>query len=148
MRSVQEPTEDWRAAVEPLEAADSGITIFVRDLAINTLIGVYEHERQGLQVLMLDLDIVLGANRGGQTDSLVDTVDYADVVKDLRTQLAGTGYSLLERLAEFAAERILNKFHASSVTVQIAKVGVLPGVRTVGVRITRSAAPVPVPTQK
>ena len=148
MRSAQQPIESWRASIEPLAATDSGVTIFVRDLAVNALVGVYEHERQAPQMLMLDLDIELGANRGGQTDTLVDTLDYADVVSDLRSHLAETSYSLLERLAEFAADRILNRFHASSVTVQIAKIGVLPGVRAVGVRIKRSSVPVPAPAKK
>ena len=120
------------------EDAFSGITVLIRDLSVQTVIGVPEDERRRPQSLLMDLDIELDANPAGKTDELVDTVDYAEVVADIRDCLAGKSYFLLERLAEFVAGRILEKFGAREVSVNVAKVGILQGVGRVGVKIRRS----------
>lgn len=123
------------------EHAQAGTTVFIRDLSVSTLIGVHEHERRGPRSLLMDLDIELHASRAGQTDRLSDTVDYAAVVDDVRRCLADKSYFLLERLAEFVAERILEDFDAKRVVVHVAKAGVLEDVGLVGVRIERRAGP-------
>lgn len=135
--AVDEVQRTDYTAITPLLSAGAGVMVFIRDLAVTTLIGVYDHERRAPQPLMMDLDIELGANRGGKSDDLADTVDYAEVVDDIRACLAGTKYYLLERVAELVAERIIARFGARRVVVQIAKVGVLQDVRMVGVRIER-----------
>ena len=125
---------------EEAEDALSGITVLIRDLSVQTLIGVPEHERRQPQSILMDLDIELDANPAGETDDLGDTIDYAEVVSDIRECLAGKRYFLLERLAEFVAGRILEKFGARAVSVKVAKVGILQGVGLVGVKIRRSRA--------
>jgi dihydroneopterin aldolase len=86
----------------------------------------------------MDLDIELDANAAAQSDDIADTIDYAAVVADLRQCLAGKSYFLLERLAEYVAARILERFGARRVTVRVAKIAILEGVGRVGVTITRA----------
>lgn len=124
---------------EPAEGAHAGTIVFIRDLSLSTLIGVHEHERRRPRALLMDLDIELHASRAGETDHLADTIDYAAVVDDIRRCLADKSYFLLERLAEFVADRILEEFNAKRVVVQVAKAGVLRDVGLVGVRIERRA---------
>jgi dihydroneopterin aldolase len=133
------PELEYREA-DRAEDPLSGITVFIRDLSVQTVIGVPDDERRQPQSLLMDLDIELDANHAAQTDHLADTVDYAAVVDDIRDCLAGKNYFLLERLAEFVAARILDVFGARRVSVQVAKVGILKDVRLVGVKVTRSRA--------
>lgn len=137
-----------RPTLELAQDAAGATTVFIRDLAVTSLIGVHEHERRKPRTLLMDLDIELHASCAGRTDRLGDTIDYAAVVDDIRRCLAQKRYFLLERLAEFVAERILERFGAKRVAVQVAKARILRGVGLVGVRIERRApAPrlVPVP---
>ena len=127
-------------AAEPEEADAQPVTVLVRGLAAGTVIGVHAHERRRRQIVVMDLDIELAACRAGASDRLADTVDYAAVAEDLRRCLAQKSYLLLERLAQFVAERILARFGARRVVVQVFKHGVLPDVQGVGVRIERRAA--------
>jgi dihydroneopterin aldolase len=124
----------------PREESPTGITIFVRGLSIATVIGVPALERARPQTLLMDLEIELGPSRAGPSDRLADTVDYAAVVEDLRECLAQKRYFLLERLAEFVAERILARYGAVRVGVRIAKVGILKDVGSVGVSLERRRA--------
>lgn len=70
--------------VDSAEEAFSGITILIRDLSVRTLIGVHGHERRQPQLILMDLGIELDANPAGDTDHLVDTVDCAEAMSDVR----------------------------------------------------------------
>jgi dihydroneopterin aldolase len=113
-------------------------TVFIRDMKVETLVGAFEHERTKLTELVMDIDIEM-ASHAGKSDALGDTIDYGAVVADVRRCLATKRYFLLERLSEFVASRILEKFGASRVSVSVAKQGIIEGVGRVGVLIERSA---------
>ncbi len=127
-----------RALPEALRPAP--VTIFVRELAVRTVIGVHEHERIAPRTLYVDVDIELRSNPGGRSDDLRDTVDYAAVVDLVRASLEDRRYFLLESASELVAQRILEAFGAARVRVRVAKEGVLEGVGRVGVEVSREAA--------
>ncbi|MBB5019503.1 dihydroneopterin aldolase [Chitinivorax tropicus] len=111
--------------------------IFVHEVRIDTLIGVYEWERQAPQTLQLDLEIGLPQTVACQTDNINDTIDYGKVVERLRQTLAEQHFLLLEALAEHIAQLILSEFGAPWVRISVAKIGLLRGVKRVGVCIER-----------
>ena len=76
----------------------------------------------------------------GASDDIGDTIDYAVVVKRLRSELASRHFKLLEKLAEYIAALLLDDFGAPWVRVSIAKIGVMRDVRRVGVIIERGEA--------
>ena len=124
--------------------------IFVDDLRISTWIGIYPREKALPQTIEMSLQIGIDSTTtAGNSDDIRDTVDYAVVVQRLRDALANAHFNLLEKLAEFTANLILQDFQACWVRVSIAKLGMIPGVRRVGVIIERRAkteSPNPSPT--
>ena len=104
----------------------------------DTLIGVYDWEREQQQTLILDLDIGTAA-RSGASDSIDDTIHYGDVCDAVRQSLSNQTFLLLEALAEYVAELLIQDFGALWVRVRVVKPGILPNVREVGVEIERSA---------
>jgi dihydroneopterin aldolase len=112
--------------------------IFIRDLRVTTLIGVYTWEKQVPQTLQLDLDIALPDNKACASDNLNDTVDYADVAQHIQTVLNDGHFSLLETLAEHIANIILNDFNAPWVRVNIAKLQAIRNCKMVGICIQRT----------
>ena len=111
--------------------------IFLRGMKADTLIGVYDWERERLQTLVLDLDI--GIPKGsGAGDFIGDTVHYGEVCETVRQSLRRQDFRLLETLAEHTAALILNDFGALWVRVRIVKPGILPDVAEVGIEIERS----------
>ena len=114
-------------------------TIFIHDLRVETRVGVYAWERELAQTIRVDLDIGLPSSRPFETGKLEDAIDYAAVVTRLRAFAADHPYALLERFAEAMASIVLDEFGAQSVKLRVAKLGVLPGVREIGVAIERDA---------
>ncbi len=113
--------------------------IFLRELRVEALIGVYEWEKHVPQTLQLDLEIALPSSRACQTDDINDALDYAQVVQHLQTVLSEGHFSLLETLAEHIAQIILKDFNAPWVKVSVAKLQAIRNCRMVGVSIERGS---------
>jgi dihydroneopterin aldolase len=111
--------------------------IFLRELKIDTLIGVYEWEKRVPQTLQIDLEIALPSSLACQTDNIDDALNYADIVRHLQSVLASRHFNLLEALAEHIAAIILNDFHAPWVKVSVAKLQAIRGSKMVGIAIER-----------
>ncbi|MBA4143891.1 MAG: dihydroneopterin aldolase [Nitrosospira sp.] len=111
--------------------------IFLQELKIKTLIGVYPWELSTAQTIQLDLEIALPTSRACQTDKLDDALDYALIVQRIHETLAQKHFSLLEALAEHIAQLILGEFSSPWVKVSVAKLSAIRGVKKVGVCIER-----------
>ncbi len=112
--------------------------IFVRDIRLETLIGAYEFERRQPRTLQVNIEIGRRALLACKTDRLSDTIDYSAVVASVRDLFASHAFHLLEPLAETLADRMLARFDAHWISVEISKTGIVPNARDVGVRIERS----------
>ncbi len=114
--------------------------IYIRDLKIDCVIGVYEWERRVKQTVILDLDLGADIRRAAQTDHIDDTVNYKAVAKRLMAYIGASEFQLVETLAERAAEILLQEFNLPWVRVRVNKKGALRGATDVGVIIERSRA--------
>ena len=72
--------------------------IFIDDLRISTLIGIYPREKAMPQTVEMSLQIGTSTANAGSSDDLGDTIDYAAVVDRLRRELAAQHFNLLEKL--------------------------------------------------
>ena len=111
--------------------------IFLRELKVDTLIGVYEWEERVPQTLQIDLEIALPDSHACQSDNIEDALDYTDIVRDIQSALASRHFNLLETLAETIAQILLKDFKAPWVKVSVAKLNAIRGSRMVGVSIER-----------
>jgi dihydroneopterin aldolase len=93
------------------------------------------------QTVEMSLHIGTSTARAGASDDIDDTISYALVVDRLRAELAVRQFNLLEKLAEYVAALVLDDFGAVWVRVSIAKLGMIAGVKRVGVIIERGANP-------
>lgn len=113
-------------------------TLFLRDVKFDVVIGLYEWERVSAQTILLDIDIRLPTRCACTTDNVADTIDYGQLVKRLEEALAETRFTLVEALAQFTADIILNEFGAPWTRVSVTKLGLLANVRRLGVTIERT----------
>jgi dihydroneopterin aldolase len=113
--------------------------IFLQDVKVQTVLGVPEWERMKPQTVVLDIELAMPHNRSCRSDDIEDTIDYGEIVERMRQLLAENSFRLVEALAENVAQMIMGEFGAPWVKVRVAKPGILPGVRQLGVVIERGS---------
>ena len=74
--------------------------IFIENLNVQTVIGIYDWEREIKQSVSLDLEMEFDIKRAAQTDSIEDTLDYKAVCKRLILFIEDSDFQLVEALAE------------------------------------------------
>jgi len=111
--------------------------ILVRDLRIEASIGIHKRERHAKQTLSIDLDIGLPGDAVFRTDKVADTIDYEQVTLKIAALAASGHWRLDETLAERIARLLLGDFGSPWVKVSVAKIGILPNAKFVGVTIER-----------
>ena len=111
--------------------------LYISQLRVETVIGVYEWERHIRQVVLLDLEMATDVARAAATDNIADALNYKAVAKRVAAFVEGTRFQLVETLAERVAERVLDEFGVPWVRLRVCKEGALRGVKEVGVLIER-----------
>ena len=111
--------------------------VYIRDLRIETVIGIYDWERKIRQTVSLDLEMGTDIRRAGQTDSIEDTLDYKSVAKRLIQYVGDSEFQLVETLAERISEIVLNEFNVPWMKLRLSKPGAVTGSQDVGVIIER-----------
>ncbi|MFT5448755.1 MAG: dihydroneopterin aldolase [Gammaproteobacteria bacterium] len=112
-------------------------TIFIRELTVETVIGIYDWEREIKQPVVFDLDMACDVARAAASDSVDDALNYKAVCKRVIAFVEGSEFQLVETLAERVAELIINEFEVPWLRVQVNKRGALRGAKDVGVIIER-----------
>ena len=113
--------------------------IYLKDLRIDTVIGIYEWERRVKQTLTFDIEIAADTGKAVQSDRIEDTVSYEAVAKRLTGYVSASEFELLEALGEGVARILLDEFNASWCRLRINKHGAVRGVRDVGVIMERGS---------
>lgn len=111
--------------------------IFLRDLRISALIGIFDWERRVKQTISLDLEMATDIRKAAATDAIDDTLNYKEVAKRLIAFVEASEFQLVETLAERVAEIILAEFNVPWVRLTLNKTGAVRGARDVGVIIER-----------
>lgn len=112
--------------------------LFLRELEIQAVIGIWEWERRITQKVSIDLEMAADARAASSADRIEDTLNYRDVAKRLIEFVGGTQFELVESLAEAVARVIVEEFNVSWTRVSVAKPGAIEGSRTVGITIERT----------
>ena len=115
--------------------------IFLHDLKVETVIGIWEWERKIRQTVSIDLDMAADIRKAATTDSVDDTLNYKSVAKRVQAFVGESSFQLVETLAEKIAAVILDEFEVSWVRVRVNKPGAIRGARDVGVQIERGSRP-------
>lgn len=116
-------------------------TILIKNLRVDTVIGVYDHEKDAPQALRLDLELRLDAGRAARSDALADTVDYDEVCAAVREFGRRQRHELLERFTHELAGELMRRFPLRSLSLTAWKsvAGLLPAEIAVRVDIDRAA---------
>lgn len=115
-------------------------TIFLYQLKVETIIGIWEWERKIRQTVSIDLEMGADIRRAAQDDAVESTLDYKAVAKRVQQFVGESEYQLVETLAEKIAELVLREFEVPWVRLRVSKPKAITGANDVGVLIYRARA--------
>ena len=111
--------------------------IFLHDLRVETIIGIWEWERRIRQTVVIDIDMAADIRRAARTDKVDDTLNYKQVAKRVQQFVTESEFELVETLAERIAAIVIDEFDVPWIRIRVAKPGAIRGARDVGVLIER-----------
>ena len=111
--------------------------IYIRDLALRCIIGIFPEERDNLQDVLINVTLEADLSKGAETDRIEDTIDYKSINKEIVRMVEGSRFNLIEALAENIAQICLSRDPVSAVTVTVDKPGALRFARSVAVEFRR-----------
>jgi dihydroneopterin aldolase len=111
--------------------------IFLTALSTETVIGIFDWERQVRQRVEIDLVMHFDVAAAARSDSIDDTLNYKAVAKRVLAFVEASQFQLVETLAERIARLVLAEFPVAHVRVTVHKPGAIRHSRDVGVIIER-----------
>ncbi len=115
--------------------------IFIRELRVDTVIGVYDWERTVRQSVLLDLEMATDIRRAAGGDALEHTLDYAAISARITDFIERSEFELVETMAEQVATLVLAEFPVPWLRLRLCKPGAVAAARDVGVLIERGVKP-------
>ena len=111
--------------------------IYIKDLRVQTIIGIFGWEREVRQEVSIDLEMTLDCKRAAKTDAIEDTIDYKKITKGIIKFVEESEFQLQETLAEGIADLVKNEYKVDSLKLRVSKPGALRHAEDVGVIIHR-----------
>jgi 7,8-dihydroneopterin aldolase/epimerase/oxygenase len=113
--------DDGDELSEDREDRVESVTVEITGLSLYTRHGVSDAEREVGQRLVLDLRLDVGQTDATVTDSIEDTVDYAEVCQLVALIAQQRSHKTLERLCSTIADRLLADYELEGVWVKATK---------------------------
>jgi dihydroneopterin aldolase len=114
--------------------------VYITDLRIDTVIGIYAWERRIRQTISIDLEMAFDIGKAAASDDIKDALDYKAVGKRVIAHVQQSEALLVERLAEEIAQIVLNEFRVPWLRLRLSKPGALRGAKDVGLVLERGTA--------
>ncbi|WP_169570135.1 dihydroneopterin aldolase [Sneathiella limimaris] len=119
-------------------SAPSTHRVFIHDLLVTMLIGVYEHEKLAEQPVRLNIVLEVENHDGPINDDYRNVICYETIAKAVEKLVKEEHINLVETLAEKITDICFKNRRIVSVTVKVEKLQALQNAGSVGVEITRT----------
>ncbi|MCY4017025.1 MAG: dihydroneopterin aldolase [Gammaproteobacteria bacterium] len=111
--------------------------VYIRELEVETIIGIFDWERERRQIVSIDLDLGFDIRAAAESDDIAAALDYKAISHRVRDFVAAAEFQLVEALAEAVAGIILAEFPVPWLRLRLGKPGAVTGSRDTGVIIER-----------
>lgn len=123
----------------PNESHPSPEEVRIEQLEVFTVIGVLEHERKGLQRLMVSISFWPYEHAHDLADNIEKAVNYSALAEETKRFAREQAVNLIETLADRLATHLLKSFPIQKVTIELRKFA-LQDAKYVSVTVTRNAS--------
>lgn len=112
--------------------------VYIRDLRIDAVIGIYEWEQRILQQINVNIEMGWDNQPAAKSDDIKDTLNYKEAANLVKALVAKSEFKLVEALAEHIAELLLEKMNIPWIRVTLGKPMAVTNSQEVGVSIERT----------
>ena len=114
-------------------------TTGLKQLRVDCIVGIYPHERDNIQTVLLDIEIDYDFGPPATSDAIPDAVDYDQIAASVTELIQTRRFQLLETMAEQAAVMLLGRIpKVRTVRLEIRKPAAVPAAGCSFVRIVRT----------
>ncbi len=113
--------------------------VFIKNLEIDAIIGIYDFERTQPQKVVFDLEMSWDISKAAKSENIDDALNYKTLSDHLKDFVGKSEFLLIETLAERVATIVLEEYGVSKVVLTLYKPDALDGETNVGVEIVRHA---------
>jgi len=113
--------------------------VYIRELEIEAIIGIYDWERETKQTVSIDLEMGCDNTKAAASEDIAEALDYKSVAKRVISFVEGSEFLLVETLAERIAAIVLEEFSVPWLRLRLGKPGAVTGSKDVGVIIERGS---------
>ena len=111
--------------------------VYIHELAIDTIIGIYDWEREQKQTVIINLEMGTDIRPAAASEDIEKALDYKQVAKRLIAFVEAAEFLLIESMAEQIARLVMDEFKVPWLRLQLGKPGAVTGSKDVGVIIER-----------
>jgi FolB domain-containing protein len=109
------------------------MTIKIRNLRLETVLGVADSERSGPREVFVNVQIEYDAADATKSDSLVDALDYKDIHRVLAEVASNGQFKLIETLVDRMAAKLAHDQRVIRFSLEVDKPGALRMAESVSV---------------
>lgn len=111
--------------------------VYIRELEVETVIGIYDWEREIRQRVNLDIEMGTDISAAAATEEIENTLNYKSVSDRLISFISDSEFLLVETMAQEIADILMNEFGVRWLRLRLGKPGAVPAAKDVGVIIER-----------
>jgi dihydroneopterin aldolase len=111
--------------------------VYIRDLQVETIIGIFDWERKIKQTVSIDIEMATDIAKAAKSDHIDDAINYKAVGKRIIQFVEQSEYQLIETMVETIAQIVLKEFNVNWLRLRVSKPGALRGAKDVGLVIER-----------
>lgn len=112
-------------------------TIFINDLKVETIVGVFAWEQKIPQTIYFDIAVKSDTKQAAPSDDLAKTLDYSLLANFITDFLKDHKCKLIETLIETISDKLFEKFAISWLRITLRKPGAIANAKEVGITIER-----------
>ena len=109
--------------------------IVIKNLEVQTIIGVYPHERKKKQNILITITYSYNSEKAQKSDNIVDTVDYDTLQKKIISHVSSSQYFLIERLASSILKIVMEDKKVKEASIHLYKPQALKEARSVSIEL-------------
>jgi len=113
--------------------------VFIKDLEVRCIIGVYDWEQKIKQTLSFDIEMAADTTAAANSDSIDDALNYKLVAKRVIERVENNTDQLVEKLANDLVDMIQAEFSVPWIKLTLHKLGAVTGSKSVGVILERGS---------